>query len=204
MFDARLRPVIDPPLNWAGKVLVRFGCPANGITLAGFAVGLAAAGMIANGHFWVGTLLICLNRLADGLDGAVARASRKTDLGGYLDITLDFFFYGAIPLAFAWANPAANALAAAALLASFYANGSAFLAFAIMAEKKGLTTDRQGAKSLFYLTGIAEGFETILVFLLMCVFPEAFPWLAFAFAGLCVVSAAARVLLVTQILAKEI
>ncbi|MBD8893150.1 CDP-alcohol phosphatidyltransferase family protein [Roseibium litorale] len=202
MFDARLRPVIDPPLNRAGRELARLGIPANGITLGGFVVGLAAAGMIAGGLFLAGGLLICLNRLADGLDGAVARASRKTDLGGYLDITLDFFFYGSIPLAFAWSDPAANALAATALLASFYANGSAFLAFAIMAERKGVSTDRQGAKSLYYLAGIAEGFETILMFLLMCVFPEIFPWLAFAFAALCGVSAAARVLLVARILAK--
>jgi len=195
MFDARLRPLIDPPLNRMGRMLAGAGAGANSVTLAGFALGMGAAIAIAAGAFWTGFLLIALNRLADGLDGAVARATQKTDLGGYLDITLDFFFYGAIPLAFAIQDPGTNALAASALLASFYANGSAFLAFAIMAEKKGLSTTAQGSKSLYYLGGLAEGTETIALFLLMALVPAWFPVLAWGFAAVCVVSAAARVLI---------
>jgi len=195
MFDARLRPLIDPPLNRLGQTLAGTGITANSVTLGGFAFGLAAALAIATGHFLIGFLLIALNRFADGLDGAVARATAKTDLGGYLDITLDFFFYGAIPLAFAIVNPGENALPAAALLASFYANGSAFLAFAIMAEKKALSTEAQGAKSLFYIGGLAEGAETIALFLLMALVPSWFPALAWGFAAVCFVSAGARVLI---------
>ena len=136
-----------------------------------------------------------MNRLADGLDGAVARVNGWTDLGGYLDITLDFFFYGAVPFAFAVLAPEANALAAAALLLSFYANGASFLAFAIMAEKHGLETDRQGSKSLYYLGGLAEGAETIGVFVVMCLWPAGFAALAWTFAAVCIVSAGARILI---------
>jgi len=195
MFDARLRPLIDPPLNRLGQSLAGTGITANAVTLGGFAVGLAAALAIATGHFLTGFLLIGLNRFADGLDGALARATRKTDLGGYLDITLDFFFYGAIPLAFAIENPGENALPAAALLASFYANGSAFLAFAIMAEKKALSTEARGSKSLYYIGGLAEGAETIALFLLMALVPSWFPALAWGFAAVCFVSAGARVVI---------
>jgi phosphatidylglycerophosphate synthase len=195
MLDARLRPLIDPPLNAMGRALAGTGIGANAVTLTGFVLGMGAAAAIACGYFFAGFLLIAFNRLADGLDGAVARATRKTDLGGYLDITLDFFFYGAIPLAFAFENPEANALAAAALLASFYANGSAFLAFAIMAEKNRLSTAAQGSKSLYYLGGLAEGTETIALFLLMALVPGWFPVLAFGFAAVCFVSAIARVLI---------
>lgn len=195
MFDARLRPLIDPPLNRMGRALAGAGVGPNTVTLAGFALGLGAALAIALGYALAGFVLIALNRFADGLDGAVARASRKTDLGGYLDITLDFFFYGAIPLAFALQNPEANALAAAALLASFYANGSAFLAFAIMAEKNKLSTTAQGSKSLYYIGGLAEGTETIALFLLMALLPDWFPVLAWGFAGICFLSAGARVLI---------
>ena len=193
MFDSRIRPLIDPPLNTLGRGLARAGVTADAVTLGGFVLGLAAACAIGFGVYWLGFLLIALNRLADGLDGAVARATQKTDHGGYLDITLDFVFYGAIPLAFAVADPAANAVAAAALLASFYANGSAFLAFAISAEKLRLSTDAQGIKSFFYLGGIAEGTETIAVFLIMCLFPAWFAWIAWAFAAVCFVSAFARI-----------
>ena len=195
MFDARLRPLIDPPLNMAGRMIAAAGIGPNTVTLAGFAFGICAAVALALGAFWLGFVLIVLNRLADGLDGAVARATRKTDLGGYLDITLDFFFYGAIPLAFAVHAPEINALPAAALLFSFYANGSAFLAFAVMAEKRGISTSAQGVKSLYYLTGLAEGTETIAVFLAMAIFPAWFPVLAWVFAAVCVVSATSRIVL---------
>ncbi|GAB2185415.1 CDP-alcohol phosphatidyltransferase family protein [Roseibium sp. LAB1] len=195
MFDARLRLLIDPPLNRLGQSLAGTGLKANSVTLAGFVAGMAAAVAIASGHTMAGFFLIALNRFADGLDGALARATTKTDLGGYLDITLDFFFYSAIPLAFAIHDPAGNALPAAALLASFYANGSAFLAFAIMAEKNNLTTDAQGSKSLYYIGGLAEGAETIALFLLMALVPAWFPVLAYGFAAVCFVSAGARVLI---------
>ncbi|WP_075214924.1 CDP-alcohol phosphatidyltransferase family protein [Mongoliimonas terrestris] len=193
MLDAALRRLIDPPLDRAGRWLSARGIGADAITLAGFALGVAAAAAIAVGYPLVAVLLIALNRIADGLDGAVARATARTDRGGYLDITLDFTVYALVPLAFAVADPARNALAAAALLAAFYVNGAAFLAFAAMAEKRGLSTRAQGEKSLYYLAGLAEGAETIAVFALMCLWPAGFPLLATAFAALTAASAAARI-----------
>ncbi|WP_425088293.1 CDP-alcohol phosphatidyltransferase family protein [Stappia sp.] len=200
MFDARLRPLIDPPLNAAGRRLAARGVSPDAVTLTGFGLGLGAALAIALGAPLVAFVLIALNRLADGLDGAVARASRKSDRGGYLDIVLDFFFYGTVPFAFAALDPDANALAAAALLLSFYMNGASFLGFSVMAEKRGITTDIQGQKSLYYLGGLAEGAETIAVFLAMCLWPQAFPVLAWGFAAICLVSALARVVLVARML----
>lgn len=194
MFDARLRPLIDPPLARAGAVLAARGVSADQVTVAGFLIGLAGAVAIALGATGIGLGLVLLNRIADGLDGAVARIVGKTDRGGYLDITLDFAFYGIVPLAFAAANPAANALPAAALIASFYMNGAAFLAFAIMAEKRGLKTNAQGTKSLYYVAGIAEGAETIAVFTAMCLLPSWFPVIAGAFAAITALSAVARIL----------
>ena len=118
----------------------------------------------------------------------------------HLGIVLDFFFYGAVPFAFAVLDPDANALSAAALLLSFYMNGASFLGFSVMAEKRGITTDIQGQKSLYYLGGLAEGAETIAVFLAMCLWPQAFPVLAWGFAAICVVSALARLVLVARTL----
>ena len=200
MFDSLLRRVIDPPLNAAGRRLARLGVAADAVTVGGFFCGLCAALAIAFRHFEAGLALLALNRLADGLDGAIARATRKTDLGGYLDIVLDFVFYGAIPLAFALAEPAANGLAAAVLLTSFYANGAAFLAFSAIAAKHGLETQAQGLKSLYYVGGLAEGTETIAVFVAFCLWPSAFPVVAYAFAVLCFLSAGARILFAARTL----
>lgn len=203
MFDARLRSLIDPPLTAAGTRLARAGISADAVTVTGFAFGLAAALAIANGLFLVGLALIALNRVFDGLDGAVARAGRSSDRGGYLDIVLDFVFYAAVPLAFAVANPAQNALAAVVLLFTFTANGSAFLAFAVFAERRRLTTTAQGTKSLFYVSGLAEGGETIAAFALMCLVPGWFAAIAAVFAVVCGLSAAARIVLAARLLGPE-
>jgi phosphatidylglycerophosphate synthase len=194
VFDSKLRPVIDGPLNAAGRRLAALGVGADHVTIVGFAIGIGAALAIAMGAFGLGLTLVGLNRLADGLDGAIARATRATDRGGFLDIALDFGFYAAIPLAFAVHDPASNALPAAFLIASFLANGTTFLAFATAAAKRDLTTTDQGAKSFFYLAGIAEGAETIVVFCAFCLWPAGFPWLAGGFAVFCFASAAARVI----------
>src|SRR5262245_9877453 len=140
MFDAALRRMIDEPLNVAGRWLARRRVNADHVTVAGFACGLAAVAAILFGQFGIALCLIVLNRIGDGLDGAVARATARTDRGAFLDIALDFVFYASIPVAFAVLDPARNALAAALLIASFLANGGAFFAFAIMAEKRGLQT----------------------------------------------------------------
>jgi phosphatidylglycerophosphate synthase len=195
MLDAPLRRHIDPRLDMAGRWLAARGVSADQVSVAGLAAGMLAAVAIARGDLGFGLALILLNRVADGLDGAVARVTAPSDRGGFIDIVFDFVFYAAIPAAFAVLDPARNALAAALLLASFLANGGAFFTFALMAERRRLTTSAQGQKSLYYIAGLAEGTETIAVFVLFCLFPAAFPAIALGFAALCTTSASARILL---------
>ena len=193
MLDRAIQQALRPLMTRAARGLLRAGASADGLSFAGFALGLAAAAAIATQHFMAGLVLLLLSRLMDGLDGAVARASQPTDRGGFLDITLDFLFYAAIPLAFAIADPAANALAAAALLASFMGTGSSFLAFAVLAEKRGLTDTALPDKSFYFLGGLTEATETIAVFAAMCLWPSVFAPLAWGFAALCGVTTALRI-----------
>jgi phosphatidylglycerophosphate synthase len=123
----------------------------------------------------------------------VARATTPTDRGGFLDITLDFLFYAAIPLAFALADPAANALPAAVLLASFIGTGSSFLAFAIVAAQRGLTSTALPDKSFYFLGGLTEATETLVAFVAMCLWPSWFPQIAYGFAALCALTTALRI-----------
>jgi phosphatidylglycerophosphate synthase len=194
MFDAQMRRWIDPPLQRLAAGLA-LHVSADAVTLCACALGLAAACAAAFGAFMTGLMLFLFGRLLDGLDGAIARHRGKTDRGGYLDIVLDFAVYAAIPFAFAVHNPQANALVAAGLLASIVFNGSAFLAYAVMAERRGQTTTAQGEKSLYYLAGLAEGTETVIAYTLVFLFPTWFAVVAIAFALLCVVSGVARILL---------
>jgi len=194
MLDAPVRRLIGPPLDRAGRWLAARGARPNAVTLAGLALGLASAGLIAAGWPAVALMPLLLSRLADGLDGAVARAAGRTDFGGYLDITCDFLFYGAVPLGFVVADPDANGLAGAVLLLSFYVNGTSFLGFAILAEKHRISTSAQGIKNLYYSGGLLEGTETIGFFVALCLLPGAFAPLAWGFAGLCFLTALTRVL----------
>lgn len=192
MLDSLLRPVIDRPLDAIGGSLARHGISAFAVTMSGLVVGLLAALSIALQAFTIGWILIVLNRVLDGLDGAVARASEPTDSGGYLDIVVDYVFYASIPLAFAVADPARNALPAAGLLGGFCLTCASFLAFAAIAGKRNLVTGSDGRKAFFYSRGLVEGTETILFFLAMAALPGAFPPLAWTFAALCVVTAIQR------------
>lgn len=193
MLDAYARKLIDPPLDRVGGLLARAGVSANAVTLVGLGLGMLAAISIVLGQFTLGLWLILASRVADGLDGAIARASTRTDFGGYLDITADFAFYGAIPMAFILYDPATNGIAGAVLLLSFYVNGASFLGYAILAAKKGLDTRAQGIKSLYYSNGILEGTETILFFVLLCLAPRFFMPLAWLFAIACFATAILRV-----------
>jgi phosphatidylglycerophosphate synthase len=187
MFDAKLRPLIDPPLNRLGSALARRGVTANAITFLGLALGLAGAAAISGGYFSAGLGLILANRLLDGLDGAVARANGLTALGGYFDIVADFAFYVSVPLGFGLVDPA-NTQAALVLVASFVLTGVSFLAYAVIAAERGARTDAHGRKSFFYSTGLAEGGETIAVFIAFALFPAWFVPMAYAYAALCVLT----------------
>ncbi|TVQ29685.1 MAG: CDP-alcohol phosphatidyltransferase family protein [Geminicoccaceae bacterium] len=193
MLDPWVRRRIDKPLNAAGRWLYGRGVRADRITVLGFGCGLAAAAAVALGAFGWALLLFFLNRLADGLDGAVARAAGPTDRGGFLDIVLDFLVYAALPLGFAAADPASNALPAAVLLFTFIGTATSFLAYAVFAAKRGLSTRLRGHKSIYYLGGLTEGTETVAVFALMLLLPAWFPWLAYGFAAACAITAATRI-----------
>jgi phosphatidylglycerophosphate synthase len=186
-----MRRVVDPPLDRIGRSFAAAGVSPNAVTLGGFAIGLLAVPALAAEWYGIALALILLNRLADGIDGAVARHTRLSDLGGYLDIVCDFIFYAAVPFGFALARPE-NAIAAAFLLLSFIGTGASFLAYATMAAKRQLTTGLRGSKSLYYLGGLTEGTETIAAFVAFCLLPGCFVPLAYAFGVLCWITAASR------------
>ena len=194
MLDSRIRRHIDPILDRCGRLLARLGLGANAVTVGGFLFGVGAWAALADREYTLALGLIALNRIADGLDGALARRVGPTDLGGYLDIVLDFFFYAGVPFFFAVGRPEV-ALPAAFLVFGFVGTGSSFLAFSAFAAKRGVTTEARGKKAIYYLGGLTEGTETIALFVWICLIPEHFAVLAWVFGGLCWLTAAMRVYL---------
>ena len=192
MFDRALTALIRCPLQAGARGLVALGVSADAVTWLGFALGLAGAVAIGLVQPLLGLALVLLSRLLDGLDGAVARLTQPTDRGAFLDITLDFLFYASIPLAFAVADPGANALPAAVLLAAFMGTASSFLAFAVLAERRGLQSADYPTKGIYYLGGLTEASETLICFALMCLWPAHFAWWAYGFAALCALTVLGR------------
>lgn len=192
MLDRAARRLLDPALDRLAIAAQQRGLTANQVTVAGFACGLLAIGAIALQFYALGLLLLLANRLADGIDGALARRIGATDLGGYLDIVLDFIIYSGAAFAFALAQPD-HALAAAFLIFSFMGTGSSFLAFAIFAAKRKLDGEAVANKSFYYLGGITEGTETILLFVIILLFPGWFEVAAYAYGTLCWLTTVGRI-----------
>ena len=191
MLDPFMRRLIDPPLKGVAVIWPR-RVSANQITIFGFVLGIGCFLAIATNSLTAALILLGLNRLADGLDGAVARAQSPSELGAYLDIVADFALWGLLPIGFIILD-SDNSVAAAVLLSSFSMSMTVFLAFAIMAEKRGLETDAQGRKSFFYVAGLAEGTETIAFFAIVIIWPGTFIPAAFIYAGIVYVSVIGRV-----------
>ncbi|MBH0026426.1 MULTISPECIES: CDP-alcohol phosphatidyltransferase family protein [unclassified Pseudoalteromonas] len=194
MLDKYITPVIKPLLTPVVALMHKRGITPDQLTVVGFLVGLLAVPLLAF-EIWYGALVaIALNRILDGLDGALARyANQSSSAGGFLDITLDFLFYAAIPLGFILENPEQNAIAGAILLATFIGTGSSFLAFAIAAEKFKLEKPQFKYKSFYYLNGLTEGTETIALFIAFCIWPQHFAVMASIFAIACGITIFTRI-----------
>ena len=192
MLDRIALKLVKPALESAAARLSARGITADLVTLAGFALGMLAAVLVASGHSLIAILPLLANRALDGVDGALARLSPSSERGAFLDISLDFVFYAAVPLAFGIAAPEQNALAAAVLLAAFVVTGTSFLAFAVLAEKRGLKSTSYPSKAFYSLGGLTEGTETIACFLAMCLWPQHFAGLAYVYAALCALTSAMR------------
>ncbi|MGO2319010.1 MAG: CDP-alcohol phosphatidyltransferase family protein [Vibrio toranzoniae] len=185
MLDKYSIKVIKWPLNQSAKVLNQIGITANQTTLFGFLVGCLAFPALAFQQYEWALGFIVFNRVCDGLDGALARIQGISDAGGFLDISLDFLFYSLIPFGFVIANPEHNAIAGAFLIFSFIGTGSSFLAFAVMAGKRGIENPVYKHKSLYYMSGLTEGTETIACFIVFCIWPQHFAVIAYTFGAAC-------------------
>lgn len=193
MLDTFAIKLIRSPLRSMATRLKDKGVTPDQVTITGFCLGVIAFLFIWQGWFKWGLTFILINRIMDGLDGALARITTKTDAGGFLDICLDFIFYSLAIVGFALSNPIQNALPAAILIFSYIGTGSSFLAFAVMAQKFNLKSVKYPHKSMYYIGGLTEGTETIILMALICLFPAKFPVLAYGFACLCFITTATRI-----------
>ena len=186
MLDTRLRPLKDRIAGPLAQVLAPRTPPLalTGVSLAaGVGAGLAAG----FGEFWIALGLWWVSRVADGLDGAVARLrGSSSDLGGYLDQLADTVVYAAIPLGIAFAvDDRATWIACAFLLATFFLNTVSWAYLAALVEKRAIAgADGAPVTSIVMPAGLIEGTETIVLYSLMLAVPAWQPGWMWLMAGL--------------------
>jgi len=196
MLDPFFAKAFKSPLDAGAEALLARNIDANLLTWAGFAAGLLAAALISIGWTSIGLVVLVASRLADGLDGALARASKATDFGAYLDIVLDLIVFSALAAAFSLADPA-NKFAGLALMITLTGVGAASLALQLFAAKHGVGVDASDSETdqrpFFYVSAFVESSEITLFFLVALVWPQAFPVIGWIFAIACGVTIAQRI-----------
>ena len=190
MLDPCARRVLAPTLDGLARRIADAGVPPLALTGAGWLAGVAGCVAVASQNWLLGLLLWLVNRLLDGLDGPVARRRGATELGGFLDIVADFSIYSGFVVAVAVAVPDAR-LACVALLSAYYISGTAFLALSSLLERRS-TGDRD-ERSLRFVGGLAEGTETVIVYVLFCLFPANAAPIAWVFTVAVAITAVQRV-----------
>lgn len=202
MLDTRMRALLRPMLDDAGRRIAATGLPPTALTATGWAAGAGACAATALRAWPVALGLWLANRLLDGLDGPAARAAGSaTEAGGFLDIVADFSIYAGVILGLAIAVPSTR-LACVALLTAYYISGTAFLALSSLAERR---RQRLGdERSLRFVGGLAEGTETIAAYVLLFLLPGEAEVIVWAFTAAVAITAAQRVTVGARLLGTPV
>ena len=193
MFDRQIQKYTQKPLQYIAKLFLKFISP-NHMTLIGFGFGVLMCLSIIIDQYLIAIIFLFLNRLADGLDGTMARLQTPTPLGGYLDIVLDFLIYSGFVLSFGITEQN-NTLLSMILLFCYIGTGSTFLAkAAILPSLTNQNLNEEIPKSFHYAVGLVEGTETIVFMVLCLLFPNLFIYFSFIFIILCLITIVFRII----------
>ena len=193
MFDRQIQKYTQKPLQYIAKLFLKFISP-NHMTLIGFSFGVLMCLSIIIDQYLMAIIFLFLNRLADGLDGTMARLQTPTPLVGYLDIVLDFLIYSGFVLSFGITEQN-NMLLSMVLLFCYIGTGSTFLAkAAILPSLTNQNLNEEIPKSFHYAVGLVEGTETIVFMVLCLLFPNLFIYFSFIFIILCLITIVFRII----------
>ena len=199
MLDARVRRMLAPGLESVGTKLSDAGVSPLALTVGGWIAGVAACVAAATGSWSTALGLWILNRVLDGLDGPVARRRGQTELGGFLDLVADFSIYAGFVVGVAIARPEAQ-VACLVLLTTYYLSGTAFLAVSSLVKEGSRRWD--DGRSLRFVGGLAEGTETVIVYVLFCLLPDHVTTIAWGFSVLVAITAVQRVAMGVHLLRR--
>lgn len=205
MFDDRLRRAKD---RWGEPLLARLpDVSPLVLTLAAFGFGVVAVACAALGAPLWALVFWTLNRLLDAFDGLLARMqNQQSDLGGYLDIVLDFAIYAALPIALVVSAPTpARYLALALMLGAFYINGASWMYLAAILEKRGtqLVHDVAAPPNMTTVVmpaGLVGAVETLIAYYAFLLWPGVLEWIFAGFAAMVLITTGQRIAWAVRVL----
>ena len=174
MLDARLRATKDRLLDPVTRGPVG-GVPPLALSAASLVLAVIAAAAAWQQIIVLAVAAWLLSRLADGLDGEVARRrGSASDRSGLVDIVSDTVGYAVIPIGIAaGVDTRAGWIIVAALLATFYVNAVSWTYIAALLEKRARGASATGASTSTVMPrGLVEGTETIVFFTLALAWPN--------------------------------
>ena len=197
MFDHQIQKFTQKPLIVVAKIFLKFFNP-NQITILGFILGISMSLLIFFHLYFYALLLLILSRLCDGLDGTMARLSKPTALGGYLDIVFDFTVYSSFVLSFGLSDPK-NLTVSLILMFLYICTGTTFLARASIQsqlDKINYNSEIKNElpKSIYYTSGLIEGTETIMFMVFCLLLPSFYTYIAAIFCFFCLITFISRII----------
>ncbi len=197
MFDRQIQYFLQRPLSFFGNYILKYFTP-NQVTIISFLFGIMMCISIFFKFYYIALLFLLINRVGDGLDGAMARLTKTTPLGGYLDIVFDFIIYSGFLLAFGLNNE--NHLQIALILMFCYiGTGTTYLANSALInvspspnEKEDLNKENIN-KNIKYAYGLVEGLETTIFMIICLLAPDLFNFLSVIFIFLCLCTFISRI-----------
>ncbi len=161
---------LEIPLTPLAGVLFRLGASANQVSVSGFALNVATAGLVATDYLVAAGVLYLIAGTLDLLDGMLARLTgTPTRFGAFLDSTIDRLSEGvvfaAIGYRFALEGAAIDAgVVVVALLGSFLVSYTRARAEGLGAEcKVGIAT--RAERVVLVAVGLVAGLLTQVIYL---------------------------------------
>ena len=154
MLDQKFNLLFRPVLTKFATIFLKYQISPNQITLFSFTLGIFCFIFLSLGFIYTAFLFFLLNRIFDGVDGALARLKEPTDLGGFYDIISDFLIYALLPLALFYSIIIISFYVIITNI--FYRNMFYFFNYSLDFWEKKIKIEQLSKKSFFYSEGLIE------------------------------------------------
>ena len=164
MLDTRGRRYVQPIVNYSADTFLKWGLTANNVTVISFLIGVTSGLFVYFEQTLLALLVLWFSGYLDVVDGTMARKTKPSSFGTVLDVSFDRLVEISVILGLAFRYPDAMWVLLLLSVSIIYCM-TIFLTVGAVSEK-------QGVKSFYYQSGLAERTEGFILFSLMIIFTD--------------------------------